>query len=193
MSPTLFGRRNGAVDEAPPEPAKVSGKGRPTPKRREAEKRRRQPVTAPTSRRQAAKQLRARQRDDRVRMRQALASGDTRNLPARDAGPVKAFVRDFVDTRRGAATLFMPLAIVTFLLGLLPSPLAKSLGFLLLLVMIMVVIVDLVLMSRKLRKALTARFPNESTSGTTWYAATRALQIRRLRLPPARLKPGETP
>jgi hypothetical protein len=172
---------------------KAAGKGRPTPKRREAEKRRRQPVTAPTSRRQAAKQLRARQRDDRVRMRQALASGDTRNLPARDAGPVKAFVRDFVDTRRGAATLFMPLAIVTFLLGLLPSPLAKSLGFLLLLVMIVLVIVDLALMSRQLRKALAARFPNENTSGTTWYAATRALQIRRLRLPPARLKRGETP
>ena len=34
-----------------------------------------------------------------AKQREALANGDERYLPARDKGPVRRFVRDYVDSR----------------------------------------------------------------------------------------------
>ena len=45
----------------------TAGKGRPTPKRSEAERRRRQPYTAPKDRKEASRVQRTRGRDERSR------------------------------------------------------------------------------------------------------------------------------
>ena len=60
-----------------------AGKGRPTPKRRDAQKRRRAAV--PANKKEAAAQRRAKMRESRQLQRQALLSGDERHLPARAA------------------------------------------------------------------------------------------------------------
>src|SRR3954453_1474305 len=87
-------------EAAPAEPApQPVGKGRPTPKRREAE-RRRKAVVAPKTRKEAAQLQRERLRKTRRPTREGVARGDQRALAPRDAGPVRAFVRDYVDSRR---------------------------------------------------------------------------------------------
>ena len=47
--------------------------------------------------------------------RASLASGDDRYLPARDKGPVRAFARDYVDSRRTVGEYMLPLVIVFLL------------------------------------------------------------------------------
>src|SRR4051812_37129839 len=73
----------------------ATGKGRPTPKRRDAEKRRTGPVAPPpTNRREAARRMRAETKERRTLARQALRTGDERYLPARDQGPERRLVRN---------------------------------------------------------------------------------------------------
>ena len=50
-------------------------------------------------------------------MRQAMKTGDERYLPARDRGPVRRFIRDFVDLRFSFIELMVPLLIVSMVLG----------------------------------------------------------------------------
>src|SRR5947208_3164032 len=92
----------GVAEEQETQPS--SGKGRPTPKRRDAQKRRR--TAAPTNRKEAAKIRRERAREARVQQRQALQSGDERHLPPRDAGPAKRLARDYVDARFTLGQIF---------------------------------------------------------------------------------------
>src|SRR5947209_20598669 len=93
-----------------------AGKGRPTPKRRDAQKRRRGPV--PTNKKEAAAARRTKVREERMMQRQALLSGDERHLPARDAGPAKRLARDVVDSRFSIGQIFFVLIIVVFVVSL---------------------------------------------------------------------------
>ena len=43
----------------------------------------------------------------------------------------------------------------------------------------------------RLRRELSRRFPDESTKGSTLYAAMRSLQMKFLRLPKAQVRIGE--
>ncbi|HTU99035.1 MAG TPA: DUF3043 domain-containing protein, partial [Luteitalea sp.] len=79
------------------DPSYTAGKGRPTPKRSDARKTRRQPV--PKNRREADKRRRERDREQRRLMRSALQTGDERHLPARDRAPGRRLARDIVDSR----------------------------------------------------------------------------------------------
>lgn len=176
--------------EAAPQPAQPGGKGRPTPKRREAEQTRRQAVRAPRDRKEAYRQTRARARDERRQMREALVRGDERNLPPRDRGPVRAHARDFVDGRRCVAEYFLPSAVVMLVLITLPVPVLKAIGNLIWLMMIVLITLDSVVIARRLRAQVRERFPEENSKGVTAYALLRSMQIRRLRLPPPRVKPG---
>jgi acetyl esterase/lipase len=47
------------------------------------------------------------------------------------------------------------------------------------------------LLRYRLRRQLAARFPDESTKGTTYYAVTRAMQMKFMRLPKPKLKIGQ--
>ncbi|HWU23362.1 MAG TPA: DUF3043 domain-containing protein, partial [Nocardioides sp.] len=51
--------------------------------------------------------------------------------------------------------------------------------------------IDIVLLSLRLRRHLNLRFPDESTKGATFYAATRSMQMKFLRMPKARVKVGQ--
>jgi hypothetical protein len=168
----------------------AGGKGRPTPKRREAQARRRAPVVAPANRREAAKLARSQLRDRRRTARAALASGDERNLPARDAGAIRGYARDFVDSRRNAGGAFLPVALVMWAFSVAPVPGLRVAGYLLLPVLLLIVVGDGIYVARTIRTRAAARFPGQSTKGVGLYAAVRGTQIRRLRLPPPRVTRG---
>ncbi|OIJ62894.1 DUF3043 domain-containing protein [Streptomyces mangrovisoli] len=168
-------------------------KGRPTPKRNEAQSQRRSVASTPTNRKDAAKRQREERRVAMERQRQALASGDERYLPARDKGPVRRFVRDWVDSRFNVAEFFLPLAVVILVLSVLPFNAVKSIALLLWLVVIVLILVDAVVAIFRLRKRLAEKFPGQDTKGAVFYGFARSLQMRRLRLPKPQVKRGERP
>lgn len=131
-------------------------------------------------------------RVERERTRAAMLTGDDRGLPARDRGPVKRFVRETVDSRRHPLEFMLP-AMIVVLFGetALSSVLAKDYPSVLLWLQYgfyAVVILVLVLAysyGRSLRRLLEARFgeTGEDRRGAVLYGVTRAVTIRRLRMP----------
>ncbi|MEU1896701.1 DUF3043 domain-containing protein [Streptomyces pristinaespiralis] len=169
-------------------------KGRPTPKRSEAQgQRRRASSGAPQDRKEAMKRQREARRADLARQREALASGDERYLPARDKGPVRRFVRDFVDSRFCIAEFFLPLAVVILVLSMVRVAQLQNIALLLWLGVIVLIVVDSIGLSIRLKKQLRERFPNEPKRGAVAYGLMRTLQMRRLRLPKPQVKRGERP
>lgn len=168
-------------------------KGRPTPKRKEAEALRRAVVKPPTTRREAARRAREARRAALAKQREALLSGDERHLPVRDRGPVRRFARDFVDSRWHVAEFFLPIAVFILVLSMLPSLAARNFALLLWLSVIVLIVFDSVLLTRRLKKALRARFPDENLRGVGAYALMRSLQMRRMRLPRPQVARGEPP
>ena len=168
----------------------AAGKGRPTPKRSEASPRR-QPFAAPSSRKEAAQQARARGRTERARRSEGLRRGDPRYLPAKDAGPVRALARDYVDSRRMLSEYYLYVVGVLFVLLILPFNATKLLVYPLVLTALLTVVLEGFVTSRRVRALATERFPGERTKGISFYAIVRAAQIRKLRLPPPRVKRGD--
>jgi hypothetical protein len=180
------------------------GKGKPTPKRREAEAKRRGPVAPPprTTREamKRSKELRKANpvsKDERraaaKERRERMLAGDDKYLLPRDRGPVKAYVRDLVDARRNLLGLFMPLAILVFLALLVQNQFVQQYATLLCTLFLLAMIVEGFLNGRRIARLVRERFPNEAVNGRSvgWYAFVRASQLRKLRMPKPRVKPGE--
>ena len=101
-------RRSTPEPELPPTHEKVGGKGRPTPSRKEAEAAARARAKVPRTRKEQAAAQRAARGDASRKMREAIKTGDERYLPSRDRGPVRRFIRDFVDSRFSFIELMVP-------------------------------------------------------------------------------------
>ncbi|MEU3341030.1 DUF3043 domain-containing protein [Streptomyces sp. NPDC002144] len=168
-------------------------KGRPTPKRNEAQSQRRSVANTTLSRKDAAKRQREERRSALERQRQALAGGDERYLPARDKGPVRKFARDWIDSRFNVAEFFLPMAVVILVLSVVRVPALQNIALLLWLIVIVLIVLDAAVSAFRLRKALAERFPDHNRKGATRYALMRSLQMRRLRLPKPQVKRGERP
>jgi len=192
----VFGRQKNPVTTSPaPEDETAAGiveddrKGRPTPKRKQAEAANRRPLV-PANRqdaRKAAKQADRAQRDKEYR---ALQTGDEKNMPYRDRGPVRRYVRDYVDARFNLGEFFLPLAAVCLVLQLAFARINAwiSVGALFLLYFyVIAAIIDGVVLWRKLRRRITVKW-GEVPRGTLMYAITRAFQLRRSRLPRPQIK-----
>lgn len=182
----------------------TAGKGRPTPKRRESEARKRGPVAPPprTTReaikrsrgnKEERKELAAKRREIRVTQRERMMAGDEKYLMPRDRGPVKAYIRDAVDSRRNLLGLFMPLAILIFVALLVPDPRVQSLTTLLCLLMLLAMVFEGLVSGRRILRRVREKFPKEPIRGLSvgWYAFIRASQIRKLRVPKPRVRPGD--
>ncbi|NAZ74547.1 DUF3043 domain-containing protein [Kineococcus sp. T13] len=195
----MFGRSKEKPAPAPEAPAveltKVGGKGRPTPRRSEAQARNVRPLV-PVDRKAAARSAREAQRAERAKVQSALMTGDERYLPLRDRGPQKRFVRDVVDARRNVGEYFLIIAGVSLVLSMLATPLGSAelvlVTTLLIYLMLAVVVVDSIVLGRKLKRAVAARF-EEPERGLVSYGVTRALQIRRMRRPVAMVPRGAQP
>ncbi|MEV7600300.1 DUF3043 domain-containing protein [Kitasatospora sp. NPDC089797] len=180
-------------DQTPQARDPQAKKGRPTPKRNEAEANRRTRVTVPKDRKEASRQARDRMRVEREKQRQALIDGDERHLPARDKGPVRKFARDYVDSRWSLAEFFLPAAVVILVLSIVKVPALQLLSTLLFLLFFVLVFLDFVRLGLGLRKQLAERFAGQNTRGTIAYGIMRTLQMRRLRLPKPQVRRGEKP
>lgn len=167
------------------------GKGRPTPKRSEAERQRRF-GGAPADRKAAAAQSKTRARAERVRKTEAMRRGEEWALPAKDKGPVKALARDYVDSRRRLSEFYMYGLAVLLILLFFRNPFVQTLLPPILLVMVLVMVIEGFFIGRKLKTLVAERYPGESTRGLRMYAAMRGLQIRKLRFPKPRVNVGDT-
>lgn len=190
------------IDEEP-----TVGKGRPTPKRREAEGRRGPVPPPPTTQREAMKRSRVQgkslTKDEKRAMaasnREKMMAGDDKYLLPRDRGKVRAYVRDLVDTRRNVAGILLPIAVLSFVILLIPFPVVQAYGPLVLLVAIVAAVVDSIVFGRQLARKVKQKFPNGdntelSTKGSSlgFYAFNRSCLIRRWRVPRPRVAPGAT-
>lgn len=171
-----------------------SGKGRPTPKRKESESARKQGISVPKDPKAARRAASARDREARAKSRAGLMAGDPAYFPRRDAGPVKAQVRDYVDRRRTVGEFFVPFAFVVLLLGLINNPTVQTTVVYVWTSVLLLVVLDTILVGILLGRSLRKEFPQKSDQkGAVSYGVLRALQLRRFRIPPPRLKAGGKP
>ncbi len=171
----------------------AGGKGRPTPKRKEKERRRTGPVAPPPlTRKEAARRQKDKTKQARQRVRQGALAGDERFLPKRDAGPVRKLVRDVVDGRRNAGVLLLPVALLLVLVQLTRNEFLMSVAITLWLAALLAVALDVVVLVTTLRRRISREFPDEGrTRGHVAYGLLRSTVIRRWRMPAAAARPGE--
>jgi hypothetical protein len=179
-----------AAEAASERPSQTQSKGRPTPKRSEAERRRRQPYSAPTDRKAATQQSRDRDRATRARRNEAMRRGESWALPRKDQGQVRALARDYVDSRRSISEYYMFGVLVLVVLLFLPSLRKSAVIDYAVLIILAVIVTESILVSGRVIKLAQQRFPGESTRGLRMYVAVRNTQFRRLRMPTPRVKPG---
>lgn len=169
------------------------GKGAPTPKRKAQEAARKRPLV-PEDRKASKAAERQAVQDQRVKMRRALDTGDEKFLPVRDKGPQKRYARDYVDARFSLGEYLMFGALVFVIISLIVPASSEQMVYVLggFWVMFLAVFVDVFILSRQLRKKLTAKF-GEVERGTVWYGSMRSMQFRKLRLPKPLVKRGQYP
>jgi hypothetical protein len=208
-------RRNSSAEaeasqaEAPEAPAKSrpaaeAGKGRPTPKRSAAEANRyrtitgsttsgRGPAKAPDPKRKLTPEEKDKLRTDRNKQFQAQQRGEEWALTARDRGPAKKLVRDYVDAHRRPMEFYMYaliLLVIALISGRSSSSVNAYMQYFLLLVVV-IIAVDGWFLRRSVLRLVHERLPKESTRGLAFYAIMRALQVRRFRTPKPQLRPGD--
>ena len=171
-----------------------AAKGRPTPKRSEAEAKRRQPITGSSRAAAAAprtKEEKAKARTNRAGRYEAMRRGEEWALNPRDRGRARALTRDFVDSKRRVSEYYMYILVVLLAAVFLRSASAQAIISPVVLLLIVVIVIDAMLIRRSLNRLVAERLPGESTRGLTAYAVMRALQIRRFRVPTPRVHPGD--
>jgi hypothetical protein len=187
---------DGPAEAKQPRSPAEAAKGRPTPKRSEAERNRRQPITGSGSRSRApaaprTPEEKSRARGERARKYEAMKQGESWALNPRDRGPAKALARDYIDSKRRVSEYYMYILVVLLAAVFLRNKTEQQYISPLVLVLVVVILLDAQIIRRSLRKLVAERLPGESTRGLTIYAVMRALQIRRFRIPAPRVRPGD--
>ncbi|MDY6050694.1 MAG: DUF3043 domain-containing protein [Corynebacterium sp.] len=207
-------------DRPQPNPAAYTPKkGKATPKRRDVERAHgvnlppvQAPETAAEARRRKKelknsmtkeeyKAYKAKQKEERIaeskQARARMDAGDENYLLERDRGPVKRYVRDWVDSRRFFSELVMPVALALLII-LLIGQFFPTVGTTLSLAAFIIIIfffIDGFVISRKVNRDVRAVFPEhaaETGFSLGFYAWSRASQIRRLRTPRPQVSVGDS-
>ena len=167
-------------------------KGRPTPKRKEAEAARKVSSLAPASTKEEKKRAKEAARAARIAARAAYMRGDENALPARDKGPVKKFVRNYVDSRKSIGEYFLPIIFVVLFLTLIPSPIFQIGSIIIMYGVLLISVIDGFFLSRKIKSAVAAKFPGTELKGIGMYGWLRSTQMRRMRTPKPQIKVGDS-
>jgi hypothetical protein len=165
--------------------------GQATPKR--VSTARRVNEAAPANRREAMKQMRERQREERAEASAGMRAGDERFLLARDRGPERALVRNIIDSRRTVGTWFFGGALVVLIGTTIRVPAIQLASNLLWALLAIAVIVDSVLIAIRIKKVVRERFPKttQRAGSLQLYGVMRALSFRRMRVPKPQVELGD--
>ncbi len=179
-------------------PAAEAAKGRPTPKRSEAERTRRQGITGSRGgsggrgggggRSASTSEER---RAERLRRQEAMRRGEDWALLPRDRGPVKALARDYVDSRRHVGEYLFIILIVVIVLTFIHAPIIQTYSTLIALILIIVIGIETSFQTRAIRRLAGERLPGKSTRGLGFYVAMRTINPRKLRNPSPRVQRGQ--
>jgi hypothetical protein len=167
-------------------------KGRPTPKRKDAVAARKVSSLAPASTKEEKKRAKEAARAARVAARAAYMRGDENALPARDKGPVKKYVRNYVDARKSIGEYFLPIIFVVLFLTLIPSPIFQIGSIAIMYSVLLISVIDGIFLSRKIKAAVSQKFPGTELKGIGMYGWLRSTQMRRMRTPKPQIKVGES-
>jgi len=187
----LFGRKSAADEEPEPTPplveevgggANTPKKGRPTPSRKEAEDARRNRVTRTLTKKEARAETTRQNRVERAK-----------SMSARESVPEKALMRDYVDSRFSIGEFLLPALVIILALTFLSTaiPRIALISTVAMYAFILLVLLDCFVMWRGFKKVLAQRLPKASPKGLLMYGMNRSIQIRRFRMPAARIKRGE--
>ena len=168
-----------------------SKKGKATPKRKDAVAATKvNSITSPVTKADRSKNREA-LRAARAEARAAYMRGDQNALPARDRGPVKKFVRDYIDSRRSLGEYFLPLMVIVLVLTLVPSAEIRFVAIIFMYGAMLYSAVYGFFVTKNIKKQVAERFPEESTKGLGMYGWLRSTQMRRLRAPAPQKKLGD--
>ena len=161
-----------------------TGKGRPTPKRSEAEAARKQSVKVPRDKKGAKKAMRERATAERMQQRNALYTGDERFLPSRDQGPIRKQIRKFVDSRLSTGEVFLPVALLVMFAAFVPNKTLIILVNTIWSIMLLLVIVDAIWVAWSISKLLKREHPETARRAShIGYGVVRSMTMRLMRLP----------
>jgi hypothetical protein len=202
---SLFRRKSADVASSDPTPEEVTDAapksksytpskrelGQVTPKRQSTG--RKVNAEAPANRREAMKQMRERQREERAEATAGMRSGDERYLLARDRGPERKLVRDIIDSRRTVGTWFFGGALIVLVGSTVRIPAIQLASNLLWALLAVAVIVDSILISRRVKRLVKERFPKttQRLGSLQLYGVMRGLTFRRMRVPKPQAKLGD--
>lgn len=188
--------RDDAVTEADQEASQKKlpeKKGVPTPTRKEQEAARKRPLVG-NDRKAARKRERERMAQERAKVRQAMETGEEKYMPARDRGPQKRLVRDYIDARTGIGEWLLIIVLLFLFASFVMTNEARALVAFSLYFLMLAVVVECIWVARQSRKRIETKFGvGNMERGVRFYAAMRSLQMRRLRLPKPMINRGEYP
>jgi uncharacterized membrane protein YdbT with pleckstrin-like domain len=197
-----FSRNKDTAAEAALDPDDASDtKGHATPKRKDAQARSVRPlIPDPKDRKKRVKEERAKLRERQNEEYDAMQKGDVAHMPRAERNPIRVYIRNYIDARWNLAEFFIPVAVVCLLGSLLISAAVPILSFVLALAMyvyLFIIVIDMFIMWRTLKKKLVDKYGDyqlvKNARGLS-YAMSRALQLRRFRLPkPVSKKHGNYP
>lgn len=185
------------VEQKAQEP--TAGKGRPTPKRKDAQAQNLRPLV-PKDRDASRKAAKAHMRERENAEYEAMQTGDVNHMPKAERLPWRIYIRDYVDARFNLGEFFIPVAFVILVVSIFVTYKWPTLALPLMVLMyvyLFAVIIDIAIMWRKLKKKLIEKYGEKSVARgmrSASYAWSRAIQIRRWRLPkPRYAKRGHWP
>jgi hypothetical protein len=171
----------------------TSGKGHATPTRKEREAANLRPLVN-SDRKAAGKASRAKMAEARERARIGMANGEEKYLVARDRGPQRRFIRDFIDARFSVGEIMIPIMFVVIILTFVQDEVFQVLAIMGLWLFFILAVLDCLVVGFRINRKLAAKFgADQLQKGNRWYAAMRALQLRVMRLPKPKVKRGEYP
>lgn len=187
----MFRRTSSETPDSPVE-TPTTGKGRPTPSRKEAEAAARERAKLPRDRKALAKHQRQLRMESSRKLRAGMRAGDEDSLPPRDKGPVRRLVRDVVDRRLTFGDILLPLLMMILIFGYgAAGARAAEIANAAMLPVMLFAVVDMVGLRFRMLREVRRRLPEEPTKGLTTYAIMRALNMRWMRLPKAKVKIGQ--
>ena len=135
----------------------VTGKGRPTPTRKEKEEARKRPLVS-NDRTEARRQSRAVLATEREKQRIGMANGVEKYMPARDRGVQRRYVRDYIDARTSIGEFLIPVMVIVLIATVIPAAEVQVGAFALLWLFFIAAVIDCVIVGFIIRKKLAAKY-----------------------------------